>query len=417
MNLSIYVLEKVSKQMHSKDNLECMKEFDAFSQLHSQLKQKPKFKLFSTYGDSETELCVESNSSSSCTHKEKTIDPGGFIVCSTCSTVIMESYAQSSQWANDTFGERDRRGPIQTNNQLGTIPAGNWRDRRKLTSMMVTSCTEKSVAKYHRLIEMICSQFDISQNIIEEACGYYSKVDSHKRKGDSKRKEGVIRGNRLVGLIAACVLQASEKKSAEYKDQMSLTELEVSKMFRVDKEYVSHGIKDLKKLLFIETPDILISKSSPLDVRKMRVANYIGTFAERMSPSCEKDEVKITSCDVNCAIHVSNKLLDYKITNKCTPTSTAATAITLVKLRYDLPIKRSEITKVCKVSDVTINKILKIMREEFKRKGATPKTPVSSPVYDILFPDQEQILSWKTKFKNDAKTFKSGIISVVSETR
>ena len=48
------------------------------------------------------------------------------------------------------------------------------------------------------------------------------KVDSHKRKGDSKRKEGVIRGNRLVGLIAACVLQASEKKSAEYKDQISL---------------------------------------------------------------------------------------------------------------------------------------------------------------------------------------------------
>ena len=170
-------MEKVSKQMNSKFSLECMEQFDAFSQKHSQPKQKRA--LFSKYQDSDAEAddeyCVESNKGASCPHKEKTMDPGGFIVCSTCSTVIMESYAQTSQWANDTFGERDRRGPIQTNNQLGTIPAGNWRDRRKLTSMMVTSCTEKSVAKYHRLIEMVCSQFDISQNIIDEACGYYSK--------------------------------------------------------------------------------------------------------------------------------------------------------------------------------------------------------------------------------------------------
>ena len=109
------------------------------------------------------------------------------------------------------------------------------------------------------------------------------------------------------------------------------------------------------------------------------------------------------------------ELLDLKITTKCTPTSTAATALTLVKLRYDLPIKRSEISEVCNVSDVTINKILKTLRVVFSRRGAKAKTPMSSPIYAILFPSEQDIEDWEHEYRGEMKTFKTAIINVSNE--
>ena len=283
---------------------------------------------------------------------------------------------------------------------------------------MATCGHEKSVTKYHKVIETFCSREDVPNNVIDEAKDYYSSLDDFKRRTKNKRKEGVIRGNRLVGILAACVLEASKKKASEHMDQLSLTETDVSKMFKIDKEYVSHGIKDLKKILFKETPSVMISKKTPQEERKMRVANYIETFAIKMSPKSHKDDIKMNPWDINCAKYISEKLLDYKITTKSTPTSTAATAITLVKLRYDLKtVSRQEISETCSVSDVTINKILKSLREKFKSKGTTKNTPYTSPIYDRLFPTLEQIDVWKDKYKNTMKTFKTEIISVGSEDK
>ena len=348
-----------------------------------------------------------------CSHElnKQTIDPSGFIVCS-CSTILGESYQHAKHVGSDSFGEINRYGPVQKNSQLGTIPAGTWRDRRKLTAMMVSSSHDKSIAKYHGIIEMRCTGHDIPNNVIDEAKDYYTSLDNYKRRNKNQRKEGVIRGNRLIGVLAACVLQATEKKAAEHMEQISLTEAKVSNIFGVDKEYVSQGIKDLKKILFKQTPTVLKTNHSPLEVKKMRIANFIQTFSHQMTGKSRSSVEKMPPAYVRAAIHVSNQLLDLKITTKCTPTSTAATSITLVKLCYDLPVKRNEISDVCDVSDVTINKILKTLRVVFSKRGAKQKTPMNSSIYSILFPDIQQIDEWEQECKGNMKAFKSEIIAV-----
>lgn len=198
---------------------------------------------------------------------------------------------------------------------------------------------ERSRYKIFTEIKSICEKNDLPLIIIKESNSLYTIASGVK----------ITRGNNRKGLIAACVYFACKNCGVPRSSN------EISNIFSIKKVLVTKGIKTLQEMLQINGTNSRIDKKNTINATD---------FIERF---CFK--LKLEDVHVKKILSMSKIIMDKNIISENTPPSIATGCIYLYILNNKLNINKKDISKICDISEVTINKCyLKIKEHEYLLK-------------------------------------------------
>jgi len=186
--------------------------------------------------------------------------------------------------------------------------------------------SERSRYNTFNEIKSICEKNDIPLIIIKEASSLYTMVSQVK----------ITRGNNRKGLIAACVYFACKNCSVPRSSK------EIAKIFILKNIVVTKGIKQFQELMQIKKKSGRIEKQKTIDQ---------SDFIERFCSNLKIDEKYVKKI-----IEMSNKSIDENTITENTPPSIAAGCIYKFCLDNNINISKRDISEICNISEVTINK-------------------------------------------------------------
>ena len=188
---------------------------------------------------------------------------------------------------------------------------------------------ERSLYKVFTDIQNKCIKNNLPEIIISTAKSLYKNISENK----------ISRGSNRIGVIVACIYYACK----ECDVPRSINEL--STMFDITPKIITKGCKIYN--------DIMRKNKN-----KMRKIGYksvnLNDFIERFS-----HQLKLSENDIKNIFIISNKCEELGIINDNTPPSMAAGCIYLYIKKNKLDIYKNQISQVCKISEVTINKCYK----------------------------------------------------------
>lgn len=268
----------------------------------------------------------------------------GTYVCLMCGLTkkekIIDASDETVNYQNDdnNYNKKTPRSmyinSLYPKSSLSTIISGNSK-LSKMNQWNNIPYNEKVLMEISELFRNKCSKFNVPNNIINETILMFKNIDEMKKINGAKE---IHRGKVREGLLSAC-LYYSFKKENVIRTPMEISEimnLEIMEVTRGCKLYLNiinenEDINDIAK-----PSDFLIRFGSKLNISYM-VLNRIG--------------------------NIMAEIMKLNILTKCTPLSivTGTIYFTLHHLKINLTIK--EISEICKVSEVTINKIFKILNK------------------------------------------------------
>ena len=154
------------------------------------------------------------------------------------------------------------------------------------------------------------------------------------------RLQKISRGSNRKGIIAACVYFACKEC------EVPRTPKEIASMFTIDITVMTKGIKKCQEIVFMNKKN------------KNRLAKSISInpndFIERFCNKLEIDEVEVDFIQRIC-----KQAIDQNIISENTPPSIAAGCIFYYIKNKEKTISKKDISEICKISEVTINKCTK----------------------------------------------------------
>ena len=96
------------------------------------------------------------------------------------------------------------------------------------------------------------------------------------------------------------------------------------------------------------------NQSRNLDVKSVNLNDFIERFSHKLS---------LKTSDIHIILKLSNLCQDLKLINDNTPPAMATGCIYLYIKQYNLQIHKKDISEICKISEVTINKCYKKLEQ------------------------------------------------------
>ena len=190
---------------------------------------------------------------------------------------------------------------------------------------------ERSLYKVFIDIQEICKKHNLPNIIINESKSLYSII--------SKTK--ISRGANRKGIIAACVYFACKECNVPRSSN------EIAEMFNIEPTVMTKGVKKAQEIISMNKKNKKrLSKSVSIHPE-----DFIERFCNRLKLNKE-DTKKITD--------ICEKCIKKNIIAENTPPSIAAGCIYYyIKKMENITVSKKEISKICKISEVTINKCTK----------------------------------------------------------
>lgn len=283
-----------------------------------------------------------------CEIKENYQDFEGIIKCSVCLNTI-SNISDSPEWryygSNDSKSSDPTRCGMPINNLLPESSLGSsisfnsngktMNQIRKYQQYNQMPYKERSLYKVFCEIGNVCKKSNLPTKIQEEAKSLYKIVSATK----------ISRGSNRVGIIAACVYFACKECDVPRSSK------EISEMFGLSVTVMTKGVKKCQEIIHMNKSNQkrLTTKNS------IKPIDFIDRFCNKLSITDEEliDEIKEV-----CNIAIRNNIITEN-----TPPSIASGSIYFYIKNKEIDINRKNISDVCKISEVTINKCAKKLEE------------------------------------------------------
>jgi transcription initiation factor TFIIB len=201
---------------------------------------------------------------------------------------------------------------------------------------------ERSLYKVFVLIESKCQENSLPKVISETAKSLYKIISEAK----------ISRGSNRTGVIAACVFNACKECGVPRSPN------ELADIFGIDPKVMTRGCKNYTEIIRLSKTDM----SRLHNIRSMDLNDFITRFSHNL----QLDDKQIKRVN-----HISRLCQDLHLISDNTPPSMASGCIYLYVKVLSLDIPKKQISDVCKISEVTINKCAK-------------KLEASDPIMDYL---------------------------------
>ena len=264
----------------------------------------------------------------------------GIARCTNCGVHLGSMISHSAEWRNDSGGEdKNRAGmPInrllpETSYAIGISMVGcnkNVYHDIKKTLIWSQPYQERSLKQKFDNISLKCKSSGITDALIEFTQTIYNDV---KEKLEENTKHKQKRGDNDQGLQAASLFYAFQE------DGHPKTYKEIAKVFEIEPDYVSEGIKLFKELMVNSTYQIKTNKYS----------DYINGYCNSLDLNKEiKQRI----------IQVADKANELGILDRNVPTAIVAGCIYYVIIENGISsISKNIISHYCNISIPTITKV------------------------------------------------------------
>ena len=266
----------------------------------------------------------------------------GVIQCRLCESVI-SNIIESPEWkyyGADSKGSDQNRCGMPTNALLPQSSLGSsvsTKNRTQATNKIgmyqrwnSMPYKERSLYKVFNDIDSKCVCNDLPRIISSTAKSLYRIISETK----------ISRGKNRIGIIAACVYNACKECN------VPRTINELSELFAIDSKVMTKGCKNYTEIMRLSKTDISrIQNIKSID---------LGDFIERFSHNLQLSDKEIT-----IIIRVSEICQELQLISDNTPPSMAAGCIYMYVKYTDKQMSKKEISDVCKISEVTVNKCYK----------------------------------------------------------
>lgn len=206
---------------------------------------------------------------------------------------------------------------------------------RKMQNWNGMPYKERSLYKVFLVIQNTCEVNNIPSIIINEAKSIYKIVATTK----------ISRGSNRDGIIAACVYFACKHCGVPRSSK------EIAGMFKITVNVMTKGVKKCQEIIYM-------NKSNK---DRLSCSNTIkpSDFIERFCNKLEIDEIKTEKILKLCEIIIKNNIISEN-----TPPSIASGSIFYFTKREKMDVSKKDISTVCKISEVTINKCSKLIEDK-----------------------------------------------------
>jgi transcription initiation factor TFIIB len=291
------------------------------------------------------ELTVDPISVETCCDKNENHLLGeGMIICKCCNNVIT-NIVDSAEWryygASDSKSSDPTRCGMPVNQLLPESSVGSFVSTRGSRNFSMNKIRkyqqwsgmpykERTLLKVFQDISRMCKAAGIPEVIIKEAHVLYKIVSCTK----------ITRGANRKGIIAACVYFSCKINNVARSTN------EIAVIFAILPTVMTKGCKKFQEIMQI----------NKVDINRIHNANTI-TIDDFIERFCSK--LEICDDDIFNIKHISYLAQIYNLINDNTPPAMAAGCIYLYIKEFEFSIHKKDISDVCKISEVTINKCYK----------------------------------------------------------
>ena len=278
-----------------------------------------------------------------CGKKENYLMDQGMLRCKKCSGIIT-NVTDSPEWRY--YGSGDSKSldptrcgmPVNTllpESSVGSTVAFNSNTKtmnqiRKYQQWSGMPYKERSLYKVFLEIQETCKNNNIPTIIISDAKSLYTIV--------SKTK--ISRGSNRKGIIAACVYFSCKACNVPRSSK------EIAEMFSISSTVMTKGVKKCQEIIHMNKKNKKrLTKSEPI-----KPGDFIERFCNKLNMSDPITKEIIRICDIS---------ITKNIISENTPPSIAAGCIFYFIKRNQMGISKKDISEICKISEVTINKCTK----------------------------------------------------------
>ena len=277
-----------------------------------------------------------------CDKIENYQESDGVIVCRKCSQLIT-NIIDGPEWrfygGEGKGGNPSRCGmavnPLLPQSSLGSSMSGYAKNHamKKIGQYQMWNSMpygERSLYKVFVEIDTKCQKGGFPKIIPQTAKSLYRILSETK----------VSRGANRVGVIAACVYNACKECGVPRSPN------EISQMFDIESKVMTKGCKNYTEIMRMSKGN----KNRITDLKSINLDDFIERFAYNL---------KFTETEIQIIMRLSSVSQDLGLISDNTPASMAAGCIYLFSKYSQKSITKKEISDVCKISEVTINKCMK----------------------------------------------------------
>ena len=301
-------------------------------------------KYFDTLNEfSDADRSEENMGNECCKLLDNYIIYNGMTTCKECSTEI-SNVSESPEWryygSNDSKGSDPTRCGMPTNVLLPESSIGstvNFKNNNKSMNQIRRyqnfhgmPYKERSKYKVFNIITEKCTNHSINQKIVNEAKSLYSNISEIK----------ISRGSNRAGIIAACVYFSCKECEVPRSSK------EIADIFDINITVMTKGCKNFHEIMNL-------NKSNKTRIQNKSI--HPQDFIERFSDKLNIDVFKIKNI---CKISLDNNIISQN-----TPQSIASGCIYYYIKKNKLEITKKDLSNICKISEVTINKCYKKILE------------------------------------------------------
>jgi len=290
---------------------------------------------------------IKINDKSCCSNSSNFIEINGVLECNKCFKII-SNIQSTPEWRY--YGSDDNRSSDPTRcgmpvnillpkSSVGSIILNqktkekNMNNIRKYQEWSSMTYKERSLYKVFNIISEITKINELPKVIEIEAKSLYKIISETK----------ISRGNNRKGIIAACVYFACKTCAA------SRSQKEIAQMFSIRIPIITKGCK-----LFQEIIQMSAHKNRITDAISIKSTDFIDRFCNKLNLK-ENDIKSIKKIEIN--------INRYNIISEVRPDSISAGCILLYCKLNDINITKKDISEICRISEVTINKCYKKMEK------------------------------------------------------
>ena len=270
---------------------------------------------------------------------------GGNLVCNECGYVKDILIDNSQEYRGDTTKPDQRRceyvNPLFPNSQSTIMkPNKYYNANSKLVKMSHWNSmpyAEKNLWKVNKEFQDKADKFGIQESVVKESTMLFNNLYSKMKESEHYK---IKRGVTLTGLKAACIYYSCKN------NQLTKTPADIAKIMEVESIDVTKGCKLLLEIM----------KEKQANV-KFRAITY-------------KDCIKMYTKKLNLPFNLNNsaiKIVDNAIKKGYlkgnTAMSIAAGSVWYVIMEKGINVKKKDMADKCGVSEVTITKIYKKLKE------------------------------------------------------
>jgi transcription initiation factor TFIIB len=292
----------------------------------------------------------EIKNTSCCSLKENYQNDNGTIICKKCQNTIY-NISTEAEWrcygTNEVKNQDPTRCGMPVNillpeSSVGSTVAFNYNNKtmgkiRQYQQWQGMPYKERSKYKVFNEITEICKQNNIPTKIINEAKSLYNIVTQTK----------ISRGANRKGIIGACLYFACKECNVPRGSK------EIAIMFNIDSKVMTKGCKKCQEIIQMNKSN----KNRLSTNTSIKPCDFIERFCNKLN---------IDDMNIQAIFELCNRITNQNIICENTPQSVAAGCILYYCKHNNIEFNKKEISSICKISEVTINKCNKKIYDYFK---------------------------------------------------